>query len=66
MGIAVYTPMNFLPQAVPVASLPAAGLCAGQLYVVNNALLPALGVAVAGGGLVVCAVQSNGVSWLVI
>lgn len=49
---------------VTVATLPAAATAgAGAIAVVNDALAPAYGAAVAGGGAVVCQVISTGAAW---
>lgn len=46
-----------------VATLPAAGVAGRRAYV-TNALAPAYGAAVAGGGAVVIPVFDNGVAWI--
>lgn len=49
-----------------VAGLPACNAGAtGLVYTVTNALTPALGLAVVGGGVVSVVVKCNGTSWLV-
>jgi len=53
-------------ETTTVASLPAAATAAaGAFTFVSDALAPALGSAVTGGGAVVAGVYSNGSSWLV-
>lgn len=56
---------DLTPVAGTVAALPAvATVPVGQRRVVTNALAPAYGVAVAGGGTVVQSVMANGVAWV--
>lgn len=50
--------------AFTVATLPAAGNAGSRTYV-TNALAPAYGAAVAGGGAVVTSVMDNGTTWIV-
>ena len=47
------------------STLPAAAANAGQIFIVTDALAPALGVTVVGGGAVTVAVWSNGANWVV-
>ena len=49
-----------------IAGLPAAAASGGQVFIVTDALLPALGGIVAGGGAVAVCVWSNGSNWIVI
>ena len=49
-----------------IAGLPAAAASAGQVFIVTDTLLPALGVIVAAGGAVKVSVWSDGSNWLVI
>jgi hypothetical protein len=46
-----------------VATLPAASANAGQLYIVTDALLPAIGAIIVGGGAVKVLVFSDGTNW---
>ena len=63
-GFSVANASSFRP--VAGASLQSAVTSgAGARAVVDNALLPAFGVVVAGGGLVTVPVYSNGTIWLV-
>lgn len=48
-----------------VAGLPSAAASVGQLFVVTDSLLPALGAVIAGGGAVTVCVWSNGTNWIV-
>lgn len=55
-----------IPPSTTVGSLPAcAAATTGWVYSVTDALAPALGIAVAGGGAVTVLVRCNGTSWLV-
>jgi len=59
---------NGIGPSVPsstVSGLPAASTRAGQLFFVTDALTPALGVTVIGGGAVNVVVFSNGTNWIV-
>jgi hypothetical protein len=49
-----------------IAGLPAAAASAGQVFIVTDALVPALGGIVAAGGAVKVSVWSDGSNWLVI
>lgn len=65
MGFMIVTPTNTAPPALLTANLPAAASSVGQIYTVTDALLPSLGLAVAGGGAVSVIVKSNGTGWIV-
>lgn len=55
-----------VPPSVTVAQLPACSAAtSGWVYRVTDSLLPALGVAVAGGGAVSVLVRCNATAWLV-
>jgi hypothetical protein len=49
-----------------VVGLPAASTRSGQMFMVTDALAPALGVAVAGGGAVTVIAVSNGTNWIAV
>jgi hypothetical protein len=49
-----------------IAGLPAAAASAGQVFIVTEALVPALGGIVAAGGAVKVSVWSDGANWLVV
>jgi hypothetical protein len=48
-----------------VAGLPLASSSSGKIYIVTDALLPALGGIIGGGGAVHVVVFSDGANWLV-
>ena len=59
-------PATFGSPSSTVAALPTCNSAmSGQIYTVTNALTPALGVAVVGGGAVSVIVRCNATNWLV-
>jgi hypothetical protein len=58
-GVAGSTTVPF----ATVATLPAASANVGQLYIVTDALLPAIGAIIVGGGAVKTLVFSDGTNW---
>lgn len=60
------SPSQMIAGTTTVGSLPSctAGLN-GQIYIVTDALLPAIGSAVGGGGAITVVVKCNATSWLV-
>lgn len=58
------TPLGPAPQST-VALLPVAGWSVGARFMVTDALAPAFGAVVAGGGAVVTPVYWNGANWIV-
>ena len=59
------TGSNVMAPSLTVASLPAASANTGKIYIVSDALIPALGAIVGGGGAVKVVVFSDGTNWIV-
>jgi len=60
------TSVGFKPASTTVGSLPSASVHAGEIFVVTDSLLPALGGIIAAGGAVKVMVWSDGTNWLVV